>query len=183
MQDPATIIFGRITSDYIRQVRRLLRLIFILGFSLLQDISDPSGTLDGSFAAINQFLLQLVEMTGQGTRTEKAPVLELQFGGILTVTSLSTWNGIACLSIAALLPVDEKIDFFLQASVLASASFCAVPDCEFLWQADENRCVVLCKIAISDLPDERSVMDAIMDTSDHAERWFSTLKEIGFRRR
>jgi hypothetical protein len=42
---------------------------------------------------------------------------------------------------------------------------------EFLWDADEGRYMGLRMVPIGSLPDERSVMDAILATSDLALDW------------
>jgi hypothetical protein len=44
---------------------------------------------------------------------------------------------------------------------------------EFLWDADEGRYVALRMVPIVSLPDERSVMDAILATSDLASAWMT----------
>ncbi|WP_211474769.1 hypothetical protein [Collimonas humicola] len=135
------------------------------------DTPDHAGALDGSVAGMRRFLYELVEMTAQGAASDATPLLELQFGDVLTVTSLSTAHGAACLEVTAFLPRQQQAGYFPQSSLPAAAGPAAGSDCEFLWHADEGRYVAVRKIALADLPDERSVMDAIMDTSDLAVMW------------
>jgi hypothetical protein len=44
---------------------------------------------------------------------------------------------------------------------------------EFLWDADDGRHIGLRLVPIASLPDERSVMDAIVETSDMAAAWMT----------
>lgn len=163
---------SHITID--RQVQGILP-GSVKALTLQQDSLDPSGALDGTIAGLNRFLRELVEITGQNDGVHAVPVLELQFGDILTTTSLSTADGAACLSITALLPRQAQADSSLLSSAQSAVPSGVAPGCEFLWHADEGRHVVVRKIPIAELPDERSVMDAIMDTSDQAAAWFSVI--------
>lgn len=146
----------------------LLRLV--KASALQTDTPDHAGALDGSVAAMRRFLCELVEMTAQGDASAATPLLELQFGDVLTVTSLSTAHGAACLVVTAFLPRSQQAAYFPQSSLAPAADSAAGSDCEFLWHADQGRHVAVRKIALADLPDERSAMDAIMDTADLAAR-------------
>ncbi|MGZ3241473.1 MAG: hypothetical protein ACXWIN_04000 [Burkholderiaceae bacterium] len=141
--------------------------------TLQQNQFDSIDMLDGSIAGLNRFLQELVEITGQHDGAHSVPVLVLQFGDIVTTTSLSTAKGAEYLSITAVLPRLEQSDCLPPASVQSALS-CGDNDAwESLWHADEGRYVVVRKIPIGDLPDEPSVMDAIMETSDHVAIWFA----------
>lgn len=133
------------------------------------DEPDNTNALDGSAADVKRFLRELAELIGQDPQSHIAPVVELQFGDVFTATSLSVAEGAACLSITALLPRDEQLDY----SPHSPATSAIVPNGECLWHADEGRYVVVRKMPIAELPDERSVMDTILDTADLAAAWFA----------
>jgi hypothetical protein len=137
--------------------------------NLHQDLSIADGTLDGSIGQLTRFLRELIEMTGQ--EAGAVPVLELQFGEILTTTTIQTDDG-NCLLITALLPKCRPSPYLSQAA--ASHFLQNADDIHYLWHADEGRYIGLRRIQISGLNDERSVMDAIMATADQAANWFST---------
>jgi len=146
------------------------------GASILEEEnSDADGILDGSLVGLSQFLSELVDMAGQSDAAHSAPVLELQFGNILTTTSLSTPHDNACLSITAFLPRQESTNPQLLSfhQTQDSSKNNMLGDWECLWHADEGRHVIVRKIPIAVLVDERSVMDAIADTSDQAAAWFA----------
>ena len=144
--------------------------------SILQrDPADTSGVLDGSTEDLNRFLQDLVEMTGQSEEMHDVPVLELQFGDIATVTSVSTVGIYPCLSVTALLPRQKQSEYRPLSSAPISMPDALLRQYEFLWHADDGRYVVVRRVAIEDLTDERSVMDAILDTSDQAAKWFATV--------
>lgn len=132
-------------------------------------ISDTTGALDRSVAGMKRFLRDLVELAGQVDCTHAMPVLELEFGDVLTRTTVSTDEAIPCLSIIALLPRSEQLNY-QPSGVIQPAPGKA----EFFWHADDGRYVVIRNIPVADLPDEPSVMDAIMDTSDEAKAWFAS---------
>jgi hypothetical protein len=75
-----------------------------------------------------------------------------------------------CLSVTALLPAGGKLRFVAEPAQPAAA---AGPKIEFLWHADEGRYVVMRSMPVTDFPDEASVMDAILDTSDRARAWYA----------
>lgn len=143
--------------------------------TLQPDIPDNNNSLDGSVEALNRFLQELVEMTGQGSGADSVPVLELVFGDITTMTSLSIAGDAACLSITALLPRKAQTDYQPLSSVPVAMSVTAEREYECLWHADEGRYVMVRRIPIENLRDERTVMDAVLDTSDQAAKWFNTV--------
>lgn len=139
------------------------------------DTTDQTGALDGSVAGLSRFLRELVEMTGQSTGAQAVPVLELQFGDIFTSTVLSTEQDVPSLSITALLPRLERPEYQPLSSAHAQMSAVDAGEWECLWHADAGHYVVVRNIPITDFPDERSVMDAIADTSDQVALWLARM--------
>lgn len=137
------------------------------------DTTDQPGALDGSVAALSQFLRELVEMTGQSTTAQTVPVLELQFGDIFTSTVLSTEQAVASLSITALLPRLERAEYLPLS--LPQMSTTEAGEWECLWHADAGHYVVVRTIPITHFTNEGSVMDAIADTSDQVARWLARM--------
>jgi hypothetical protein len=134
--------------------------------NLHNDVGNAPGTLDGSLSRITALLRELIALTGHDGGG--VPVLELQFGDILTRTTLHALDK-NYLLITAILPKcgDSR-------HVCVPAGTGPAPhgqDMEFLWHADEGRYVGLRMVPIRSLPDERSVMDAILATSDQASAW------------
>lgn len=125
--------------------------------NLHNDVGNAPGTLDGSLARITALLRELIQLTGHDE--SDVPVLELQFGDILTRTTLHALDK-NYLLIMAILPKCGD-----------SPPAPHGQDMEFLWHADDGRYVGLRMIPIGSLPDERSVMDAILATSDKASAW------------
>lgn len=126
------------------------------------DPLDP--VLDGSATAMLRCLSQLSACVAADRPS--LPILELQFGDIVTVTTLSQTDHAPHLVIAVLLPRTPM------------PQFCDSYDAhwgDLLWDADEGRHVVLRSLALSALPDERSVLDAIMDSKDAASGWLRRL--------
>ena len=125
-----------------------------------------AGTLDGPLSRIIALLRELIELTGQ--QAAGVPVLELQFGDILTRTALHALDRNVLL-ITAILPTCSD-----RGPVCVPAGAYPAPrgqDMEFLWHADEGRYVGLRMVPVVSLPDERSVMDAILETADEASAW------------
>lgn len=138
---------------------------------MYQDLTDTTGALNGCVMQVDGFLRELTGMVGQDG--PDIPVLELQFGEILTKTSVQT-NGRNYLVITAFLPKCRRSHYM----PLPRPESSGVPTgaMEFLWHADEGRYMGVRKVPITDLPDERSVMDAILATSDQAAAWFSSIR-------
>ena len=117
-------------------------------------MQDDAGT-----ARTTALLRELIGLTGR----DGDEVLELQFGDVLTRTALHALDR-QYLVVTALLPP-------------CGDGGCPVParmdDMEFLQDADEGRYVGLRLVPIGSLPDERSVLDAILATSDMAADWLA----------
>ena len=149
------------------------------GTAILQhDISYSIESVDHSVARMNQFLQEMVELTGQADcATSGVPVLELQLGDIVTFTSLSMDDMAPSLSITALLPRHKETAGEFCWSSAAQMETCAIltDGAECLWHADEGRYVMVRQVPILDLQDERSILDAILDTSDQAAMWFASI--------
>lgn len=148
------------------------------GIILQHDTSfDDIGVFDRSPTGITRFLRELVELAGQSDDSYGVPVLELQFGEILTRTVLSTDGPVACLSVAAFLPRMGHDEYRYGSREELPYSMKLPEGSDFFWHADDGRYVVIRNISLDDLPDEPSVMDAILDTSDLAKEWFSLVCE------
>lgn len=126
---------------------------------------NAGGTLDGSLAQLTHFLRELIAMTGQ--TAADVPVLELQLDDITTRTTVQAADG-NFLLISALLPKSSGAGYSTEPGAQATHNI------EYLWHADEGRYIGVRKVPIAHLPDERSVMDAILTTSDRAAAWFAT---------
>ena len=134
--------------------------------NLHDDAGNAPDTVDGSRSRITGLLRELIELTGDDERA--VPVLELQFGDVLTRTALHTRDQ-DYLVITAILPKCGDSGYVCARSDGAPAPH----DTEFLWDADEGRYIGLRMVPIASLPDERSVMDAILMTSDKAAAWMA----------
>ncbi len=134
------------------------------------DQADDDGQqdFDGSPQAILRFLRELVDMTGD-VAAGASPVLRLQFGDVDTVTSLAG-SPQPFLCIAVHLP--------RRPGDVPAPPPGARPDddCTFLWDAGEGRYMMLRKVGIAQLPDERSVFDAILEAKDRACGWFASAR-------
>jgi hypothetical protein len=130
-------------------------------------MSDPRSLPAGSTNRLAAFLHELVELAGQDL--EPVPVLELQLGDTLTRTSVGS-DIDEYLLITALLPACNKPRY--------APAPCAslMGELEFLWHSDEGRYIAVCKVPAAELPDERSIMDAILATSENAMAWFVELQ-------
>jgi hypothetical protein len=126
--------------------------------TLQNDVDDAPGTPEGPVSWIATLLRELIALTGHDEGD--ASVLELQFGDILTRTALHALDK-NHLVITAMLPKCGGGRYLAPHG----------QDMEFLWDADDGRYVGLRMIPIGSLPDERSVMDAILATSDLASAW------------
>lgn len=116
-------------------------------------MQDDAGT-----ARTTALLRELIGLTGH----DGDDVLELQFGDILTRTALHALDR-QYLVVTAMLPK------------CADGGYAAphAQDIEILWDADDGRYIGLRLVPIGSLPDERSVLDAILATSDMAAAWLT----------
>ncbi|SFU27787.1 hypothetical protein SAMN05216552_1001146 [Pseudoduganella namucuonensis] len=120
-------------------------------------------------ARLTGLLRELVELTGE--EAGAVPVLELRFEDIVTRTSVLASDG-NYLLITALLPPCGDAGYVAQSS--GAVSLQAAQGMEYLWHADQGRHVGMRTVPVAALPDEPSVMDAILTTSDRAAAWFSS---------
>ena len=133
---------------------------------------DDEGTaLDGSSAAATRLLAQLAALAGQhGSGT---PVLELIVGDIVTCTSVE--SAAACLLVTARLPASGKSGYLPAGAALQQRM--ARDGIECRWHADDGCYVAVRCVALATLPDERSLMDAILETADAAQAWHAQLSD------
>lgn len=143
--------------------------------SILRQTLDTTVQFDSSVNCVKRLLKELVELAGQADEIQSAPVLELQFGEVLTKTTLSVNRGIQCLSVVAELPRTEKLNHVCPSSRPVVSP--AMPDSqtELLWHADEGRYMIVSNTPVSELSEDVSVMDTILDTSEQARAWFSVV--------
>lgn len=139
---------------------------------LQKNNQDTAGELNSSVTEVKRFLMELIVLAAQ--EAPGAPVLELQIGEILTRTAVELSGNDRYLSITALLPRCEQPHYLpLPFSPLVVEY--SMENTEFLWHADEGRYIVVRKVPVTELPDELSVMDAILTTSDLANTYFASV--------
>lgn len=116
---------------------------------------------------IKHLLLDLMNLSGQEVAAR--PALELLIGDILTRTSVEPAGLDLYLCVTGLLPPGEP---GLPPSAVLPATLAdnERADFELLWHADHGRYIVVRKIPLRSLTDERSVMDEILNTADLALR-------------
>lgn len=129
---------------------------------LEEDRSDNIGGLE-----VKRLLADLAHLSGQDAAAR--PVLELLIGDILTRASVEPAGLDLYLCVTGLLP---PCDGGLPLSALADRRHAGF---ELLWHADHGRYVVVRKIPLRSLTDERSVMDELLNTADLAR---DCLKEL-----
>jgi hypothetical protein len=119
-----------------------------------------NGMLPGSAEALAQFILHMNELVDSENASDS--VLELQFGDILTRSSVDLHDN-GYLVVTALFPPSRRFP-------------CIPPPgkrfhegVNFLWYSDEGRHILVHRIPAVDLPTERSVLDAVLSTSDAAQ--------------
>lgn len=141
-----------------------------------QSIRDHSnGILDDTVDSVFRLLQELVLLAGQENARHALPVLELQFGDVLTISSLLEVDGLAYLSVTANLPKLVIHKCLPQAELHSLTPTTLACDGELLWHADQGRYVLLRQISLHSLADDIAVMDAIMDSSDQAAAWYVQL--------
>lgn len=133
----------------------------------MQAEHPESSEFDGSGQAANALLAELCALCGQDAASP--PVLELQFGQVVTRTAVDCAAGGAWLNISARLPELGQDGYAPQGR---NARFDGL-DC--MWHADEGCHIAVRRIALARLGDERSVMDAILETADMAQAWHASL--------
>jgi len=138
---------------------------------------DEDGSLDGSVKDMERFLRELVSMSGQLCHRPNSVVIELYFGEIRTMTSASQGPP-AHLTIIALLPRIDGTNYGPQSRTLISGPQLDFDDSELIWHADDGRFVLIRSVLLAKLPDERSVMDAILEASDRASAFLLALKNV-----
>lgn len=140
---------------------------------LASDPFETPGMLDGSVTAMRRFLRDMAELTDDDDAGHGEPVLRLQFDDIVTVTSLLAHDNPPCLLVTALLPRDGQAAHSSISMQQPAVAMTAVCTSEALWDSDVGRYVMSHRIPLSLLEDEREVLDAILDVSDHAKAWMA----------
>ncbi|MEN3365108.1 MAG: hypothetical protein V7606_2382 [Burkholderiales bacterium] len=138
-----------------------------------QNIPENPSPLN-SAAGMRWLLNELVDLAGQHDELAATPVLELQFGDVVTRTTVAINDGIQCLSVVAELPLTEHIGQPPQSSRPLPTSI-TQQRTELSWHADSGRYVVVSTTPVSALPEDTSVLDAILDTSEYARAWYSVV--------
>ncbi|WP_252716965.1 hypothetical protein [Herbaspirillum sp. B65] len=114
---------------------------------------------------VSRLLRELIGLTGQPDAT--VATLELQLGEIFTRTLIDPETPDRHLAITALLPRCEQ-PHYLPRMFSPPGAPPLPPQTDFLWHADQGCYIVVQRIAVAELPDERSIMDAILVTADIA---------------
>ncbi|WP_051293506.1 hypothetical protein [Pseudoduganella violaceinigra] len=136
----------------------------------MQAEESENRELDGSSHAAKALLAELCALSGQVAASP--PVLELQFGAVLTHTAVEDGPGGPCLSISARLPAQRGEGYAAPAWQGEGIRFGGL-DC--MWHADEGCHIAVRRIALARLGDERSLMDAILETADMAQAWHGSM--------
>jgi hypothetical protein len=123
---------------------------------------------DGSPGAVLRFMREMAGLTGEG-QSGASPVLELQFDRVLTMTSLSVTPPAPALCISVHLPRDPD----LPGAAPGRDALTLEDGGELLWDAGEGRYVILHRIPIAGLTDERALFDAVLDAKDRALAWLA----------
>jgi hypothetical protein len=121
---------------------------------------------DGSRHAANALLAELCALCGQ--QAASPPVLELQIGVIVTRTAVDA-AGEGCLTITARLPASDQEGYAPQ------GEHTRFGDLDCMWHGDEGCHMAVRRVALVRLGDERSVMDAILETADMAQAWHASM--------
>jgi len=148
-------------------VSNFFRLLYM--FQLYQTMmrsSDDDLPDDLMTTTVSRILLDLIGLTGQDSSGQA--VLELQLGEIFTRTAVEKNDVDHYLAVTASLPKCEQPHYLPLPAAHLNGSDRRMDDVDFLWHADEGRYIVLRKIALRPLRDERAVMDAILETADIA---------------
>jgi hypothetical protein len=135
-----------------------------------------AGEPDGSLVSLTGFLRELAALAGQGGT--HIPILELQFGDIETRTTVERIGKSEFLTVTALLPRSECPPYLSPKPAALLPTGVPQQAATILWDKEELRYIATRRVPVSDLPDERSVMDAILQTSDEAIGWFALLRQI-----
>lgn len=135
------------------------------------DDTDDGAALDGSPAAATRLLAQLSALAGQ--QCAGTPVLELMVGDIVTCTSVA--GDLACLLVTARLPAGGQSGYLPAGAALQEKLGQDGIECR--WHADEGCYVAVRSVPLAELPDERSLMDAILETADAAGAWYAQLAD------
>lgn len=122
---------------------------------------------DGSSQAANALLAELCALCGQDAASP--PVLELQFGVIMTRTAVDAAAAGDWLTISARLPALGQDGYTPQGD---KSRF---DDLDCMWHADEGCHIAVRRVALARLGNERSVMDAILETADMAQAWHASM--------
>lgn len=119
-----------------------------------------------------RLLRELVQITTQAESTSEPPMLELQFGDIVTSTTLLANDDMQCLVIIAQLPRSGHSIRSRGCQPSWSSSLSPPLELELAWHADKGCYLALKQMAISEFTDEASVLDDILDTADRSRNWY-----------
>lgn len=134
-----------------------------------QYLDDGSATLDGSAASARRVLAELAGlMDPEGQDGLEQAVLELEIGVIIARAFVERIDGVDVLTVSARLPAGAGA---------ACLSVQAPEGVECLWHADLGCPMTLRRIALTALPSERALMDAILAAADAAQRWHVALND------
>ena len=129
---------------------------------------DAGAALNGSARALRAVLSELAYLTGCDA-VPQAPVLQLQFDAIVTLSTVETGHGAARLLVRALLPP-------LVGAGPATIMPVTAPDTACVWNAAADRVELWRRVGVSRLRDETAVLDAIAASGERAEAWLITAR-------
>lgn len=121
---------------------------------------------------VKGLLQDLMELAGQPAASR--PALELEIRDILTCTSVEPEGEDLYLCVTGLLPAC-RTDLPTAALLGLLGDGVHRAGFELLWDADRGRYIVVRKLPLRELSDERSVMDEILNTADIAQRCLQEL--------
>jgi hypothetical protein len=139
--------------------------------------TEQAEGLDGSAASMHRLLGELVSLAGQADESHTAPVLELQFGDLITRTSIRQRDDVDYVVVVVELPKLDNAALMTGASSASGIFQADEGDAEMLWHAEKGRHVVVRHIPVAVFPDEASVFDAIMDSADRVSAWLAAAIE------
>lgn len=129
--------------------------------------------MDDAVERMQRFLQEMVDFVDQTDIRYAVPVIELQLGAVLTVTSLLLKSPGPSLSITAFLPRQGATPYRDVLHAMSVGGYQGiVGGGEFFWHAEQGCFVVVRLVPVLDFQDERSVLDAILDLADDAFNWF-----------
>jgi hypothetical protein len=137
-------------------------------------------------SSVRDFLREMAVLAGQGDAGEPGdagdnPVLELQIGDIVAVTTIKLIDGAEYLVVTAWLPISTQSRYLPARTEECCAGHAPSRKATILWNAERQRYVATRLTLTQDLKDDRRVMDTILETVDEASAWQSMVDKLELR--